>query len=334
MGYSREVYQKAAARLGERRRQSVDRNLAQIEQVRAQVPGAAALLDQLAQTSAKISQAVLSHGTDLAAVIDKIRRENEETQARLRSLLASRGLREDLLEPQYFCPLCQDEGWVEDRQCSCIKRLAAECALEELASPEELQRSTFSAFQLDYYPDRPDASGRIPRAGMERILRRCMEYSRSFSPKSPSLLMLGATGLGKSHRSLAIAQNVVKSGFGAVYRSCQQLVRQLEQARFSPGQQPGEEAVFSALAGCDLMIIDDLGSEFANSFSGAALYNLINTRLVEGRPTIVSTNLTVAQIQQQYSDRLLSRLSTYEILYFLGEDIRMKISTEPQSPSL
>ena len=133
--------------------------------------------------------------------------------------------------------------------------------------------------------------------------------------------MEGGTGLGKTHLSLAIAKTVIEKGFGVIYGSVPAILRELEQEHFSKGS---ELKTKKSLESCDLLILDDLGTEFANQFTKAVVYNLINTRMIMSKPTIINTNLSLAEIKDLYSDRLVSRIIGEHIyLEFIGKDIRL-----------
>jgi DNA replication protein DnaC len=156
---------------------------------------------------------------------------------------------------------------------------------------------------------------------MEGVLRFCRSYAENFGTDSPSILMTGATGLGKTHLSLAIAQSAIDRGFGVIYGSAQNFMLQLERERF--GRAPAGSESERHLLECDLLILDDLGAEFITPFVISTVYNLINTRLMSGLPTIISTNLTIKELEEKYSPRIVSRIiGSYRVLHFIGKDVR------------
>ncbi|MBQ6570049.1 MAG: ATP-binding protein, partial [Clostridia bacterium] len=192
---------------------------------------------------------------------------------------------------------------------------------EKLNEQSPLKLSSFDDIDINYYP--ADGAGAIsPRKRMESIIGFCKKYAEDFSLSSQSLLFMGATGLGKTHLSLAIADVVTKKGFGVVYGSAQGFLNQLEQEHFGKNNAQGDE-YRTMLLDCDLLILDDLGSEFSTSFTVSSIYDIINTRILSGKPTIISTNLTLAEIEDRYSERILSRLcGCYKVFKFDGSDIR------------
>ena len=151
--------------------------------------------------------------------------------------------------------------------------------------------------------------------------RYCKNYADNFSLKSPSLILYGATGLGKTHLSLAIAGEVIGKGFGVIYGSAQNLLNRLENEKFGRSGQDGD--TLSLLLECDLLILDDLGAEFSTAFTLSAIYNIINSRMLASLPTIISTNLEPGELDKKYDQRIASRiLGSFTPVYFCGRDIR------------
>ena len=184
-------------------------------------------------------------------------------------------------------------------------------------------RESFDQFRLDYYPDRLDPRmGASPRMIMERSFQTCKRYALDFSLKSGNLLFSGNTGLGKTFLSACIARSVADRGFSVVYESASHLFQTLEKARFEANEENRRAA--SKYAACDLLIVDDLGTELPGQFVTAALYTLINDRLLEQKPTIISTNLTEDDLVRRYNPQIASRLrGSYKRVAFVGEDIRL-----------
>ena len=183
---------------------------------------------------------------------------------------------------------------------------------------------TFERFRLDYYPDRMDtAYGASPRTIMEKNLKYCQQYAQNFTADIGNLLFVGGTGLGKTYLSACIANAVTDKGFSVAYESAPGLFAKLEKNRFNPDE--GSRMEVEALNRCDLLIIDDLGTEMPGSFVTAALYSLLNERLLNEKSMLISTNLTAQEIAQRYSPQIASRMQgSFKGLTFVGEDIRIK----------
>ncbi|MVB10254.1 IstB-like ATP binding protein [Caprobacter fermentans] len=322
-GYDREVYEAAGRVLRERRRTAES----QAEKRRAVFysvcPEAEELERRLAKTAVLAAKAVLS-GKNAKDQLERLHEENRSLRSRISDLLRSVNMKAEDLEPIYHCEKCRDTGYVDGRMCSCLKTLLKEEAYNRLNALTPLSLSTFEGFSLDYYPDQPEhGSGRSPRSAMREILQNCRKYAETFSiASSQNLIMQGATGLGKTHLSLAVANEVLRKGYGVVYCSVNNLISRLENEHFGR-EETGDTG--SLLESCDLLILDDLGTEFRSSFSVAAIYNIVNTRLLLRRPTIISTNLSMRELQDRYSDRFASRIAgNYVRLMFLGHDNRMQ----------
>lgn len=316
MAYSKETYKKAEQELAERR----SRALAEREEHHRI---AVAAVPEILETEEKMSSAglatikALGMGADDAKeYIRKLSEINLAAQTQRSLLLKNAGFPENWLNIRYSCKKCADKGFVNGIMCDCFKELLKSLEYEKLCSNLPVNNCRFDNFKLDYYPD---GIGTSPRRRMESVLDFCKTYAAEFSQKSSSLLLYGHTGLGKTHLSLAIAGKVVEAGYGVIYSSAQNLFNKLEKEKFGRSDGNTEENIL----GCDLLIIDDLGAEFTTQFTVSALYNIVNSRELEGKPTIISTNLTPEQLLSTYSERIASRiLNNYTLLRFDGTDIR------------
>ena len=322
MGYSSEVYRKAQRFLEENRRRAEHDAAVKKADIYANIPELQDLEKALFQTMAHLSVTALEDSESSERILNEIRLDNENLQKRRKEYLVQNGYPEDALEPKYTCSKCKDTGWVNGARCSCYEDACRCFAREELERSSGAARCSFDNFDLDLYPTEPEEHGLIPKNKMTANFRFCREYAQKFSLTSPSLLLVGRTGLGKTHLSLSIAKEAVEKGYGVVYQTAQRLCSDLERAHFSP---LGTDADRKKYAECDLLIIDDLGAEFSNSFSVSAIGNLINERLFENRPTVISTNLTAEELTVRYTERTGSRLlGEYKMLYFLGNDLRTR----------
>ena len=186
-----------------------------------------------------------------------------------------------------------------------------------------LGQGSFEGFRLDLYSDNIDPElGVSPRAVMERTYKLCMQYAKDFQPGAANLIFNGGTGLGKTYLSACIADSVTDKGFSVAYESAPQLFAKLEKNRFEPTDLTRSEV--DGIMKCDLLIIDDLGTEMPGNFVTAALYALLNDRLLEGKSMLLSTNLNADEVAQRYSGQIASRiLGNFKTLTFLGKDIRV-----------
>ncbi len=323
MGYSKDVYTAAFKEL-ENRRLRAARDLRQRrESFYEYCPRAAEIESELASISVAAGRAVLG-GKDLRQELELMRQKSLGLQQELSALLSENHLPPNYLEEWYICPECSDRGHIGGHICSCMKRLLSQLAYERINAGSRLELTDFDSFSVLYYPDVYDEqAGRNIRDYMESVLRFCRRYAEKFSPESGSMLFQGGPGLGKTHLSLAIAQEVIDKGFGVVYVSAPQILRRLEDEQFGRVRDEERGTTEELLRTCDLLILDDLGTEFGSRFSTAAVYDLINSRLLEHKALIISTNLTVKDMEEKYGIRLVSRVvGTLDRVEFLGNDIR------------
>lgn len=328
MPYSNEILNRALDRIGERRASAVAAAERKRETAYRRRPRLREIDRELGSVGARTALAVLKSG-DAPFNMEQLAQKSLELQEEYRRELAEIGLKPEDLEPVFLCPKCSDTGFIErDNRtvlCDCLMKLMSDISCETLNALSPLRLCTFESFSLDYYSSRPDANGSVPLNRMSKILNYCRDYADTFSLSSKGILMRGATGLGKTHLSLAIANELIRKGFSVVYVSAPDILSKLEREHFS--YQYGDEAdTFGALLKCDLLILDDLGTEFITPFSTAAVYNLFNSRILAGKPVIMNTNLTPEELVGSYSQRFLSRvMGSCDILEFIGKDVRPRL---------
>ncbi len=268
MGYGKDVYQAVMEKLNLQRVAAEQESRRRRDDFYAACPRAAEIERLLSHTAVQAAKAVLGSGNS-GEILAKLKENNLALQEERRQLLASAGLPEDYLQPHYQCPKCEDTGYIDGRMCSCLKELLRKEAYRRLNDSTPLSLCTFDSFSLSYYPDTSDSPDRpSPRAQIGKILSYCRRYAANFSPDSPSLLMQGGTGLGKTHLSLSIANEAIERGFGVIYGSTQNLASSLEKERF---RRDSDDETNQMLLSCDLLILDDLGTEFSTSFIDAAI---------------------------------------------------------------
>ncbi len=322
MGYGREIYDSAIARLSERRSYAKRTAKAHREEIALKCPEALQIEQEIAKAGLQTARIIVAGGVNVKEKIEELGRRNLAQQAQFAEVLQQAGFPANYMEPTYECAVCRDEGYIDGVMCECLKVLLKDEAYQRMNRLTPLELSDFDRFDLSYYADEPDEKTKlVPRTKMEGVLRFCRAYAENFGTDSPSVLMTGATGLGKTHLSLAIAQAAIDRGFGVIYGSAQNFMLQLERERF--GRAPAGSESERHLLECDLLILDDLGAEFITPFVISTVYNLINTRLMSGLPTIISTNLTIKELEEKYSPRIVSRIiGSYRVLHFIGKDVR------------
>lgn len=320
MGYSEGVLRRAKARLAEAREERERENQFRIQSIYQRTPRLREIDQQLRATMAKVMALAFQKGEDPEAAVARIKEENLALQRERKWLMETKGLKESDLRREPVCTQCGGKGYVGERMCECLRELCRQEQKKELSTLLTGEGS-FERFRLDLYPDAPDPKLQTsPLALMEIVYNRCRDYAFSFSLKSPSLLFSGGPGLGKTFLSAAIARTVADRGFSVAYETAGTVFAEFEREKFS-----GAEGLTRKYLSSDLMILDDLGTELTTQFSLSALYALLNGRLLEQRPLIVSTNLTAGEVKQRYTPQIASRLlGNCELLLFFGNDIRMK----------
>jgi DNA replication protein DnaC len=284
------------------------------------LPRVAEIDRRLGQTGARIMGAGLLPEAQRVAEIDRLHRENDALLAERAELLLAAGYPSDYSDVKYECEKCADSGYVGIKMCDCMREALVLAGFESSGISRLLEKQTFESFSLDYY--KADAKA---HANMARVLDVMKEYAREFTPETAqSLALFGGTGLGKTHLSSAVAREVLKKGYDVVYVTALDLVADFEAEQF--GQRTlARGELTDRYFECDLLIIDDLGTELVNQFTVSVIYNLLNIRINRRAPMILSTNLGQKDLLAKYNDRITSRIfGEFRPLLFLGADVRMQ----------
>ena len=311
-----EIFDKAQAILTNRRKRAESENEARIDEINKKIPQIREINDVLFNTGKQLISIISNgKGQDISEKVEQLRQYNLGAQAMSRKILAEHGYPEDYLDMHYTCPVCCDRGYNGSRYCECFKTLCGKLAADELNKSSQLKLSDFDSFDLIYY------SGENYMT-MKNILEFTKQYAETFNNQSKSILMFGETGLGKTHLSLAIANVVLKKGYSVIYDSAINILRSIEKEHFN---REYNSEMIDLVMNTDLLILDDLGTEYVTPFYTATIYNIINTRLNCGKPSIISTNLDLEGIAQRYDRRVMSRIvSMYTCLEFRGKDVRLQ----------
>ncbi len=326
MSYDGRLMRQALARFDEDKQRRAENFRARERAVYTKCPRIEEIDRELSHTMAKIIASGLRRGTDPRPAIDALREENLDLQQEKRLLLTQMGLPGDYLEEKPACPRCNDTGFLGSEVCACLRSYYVREQNKELSGLLDLGSQSFETFDFDYYSPLPDSElGISPRANMERVYDVCQDYAHEFSPKSGNLLLSGGTGLGKTFLSASIARVVSAGGHSVVYDTAGHIFSRFEAQKFGRETDEETDGAVSRALGCDLLILDDLGTELMTSFVQSAIYQIVNTRLITGKKTVISTNLRPDEIGRRYGAPVLSRLQgEYQLLLFFGEDIRRR----------
>lgn len=328
MAYDPNVLRRASARLEEEKRRREDEREQLRRQTYAREPRLAQLDRRLQGTMAELVAASLRKGENAGDAVRAIRDKNLELQQERAVLLGALGLPEDALDDKPACSKCGDTGWRGAQMCDCLKSLCTQEQIRELSKLLDLGEQSFDTFRMDYYSTSfwPEW-GTSPRENMELVYEVCLNYAQKFGRfYFKNLFLSGAPGLGKTFLSACIARTVSENGHSVVYDTAGNVFAQFEARKFLRDSDDGREARDETrrYLGCDLLILDDLGSELTTQFTQSALYELINGRLVGGKRTVISSNLSMEEAAVRYSPQIASRLEgEYHLLHFFGEDIRL-----------
>lgn len=325
MAYSEEVLRRARARLEASRQEKQETYDAHLQEAYARYPRLQEIDRELRGTVAQIVAAAFRKGEDPTAAIQKVKEKNLALQREREWILDASELDPDFLDNTPICDACGGSGYIGSTMCECLRELCRSEQKKEISSLIGTGKERFSAFRLDYYSDRYDGRiGDSPRHLMEDTLKDCRAYANSFTTQSPSLLFSGSTGLGKTFLSGCVARTVADRGFSVVYDTAIQMISDYETDKFGESTEESRRNL-ARYTVCDLLIVDDLGTEMITQFSLSALYHVLNTRLIKGLPTIVSTNLDSEGIRGRYTPQIASRLlGSFELIPFFGEDIRLR----------
>lgn len=323
MSYDRQTYEKAESVINSRRLSSQSENDRRQKEIEIKIPEIREINSQLSRTIVDISKLIISKKANIKESLADIKEKNLQAQKLVEGLLTANGYPADYLKPKYYCEKCRDRGYTEYGRCDCLLNLLKKYSIEKLNEQANLPDCDFNHFSLEYYRGKKDADGGDCFEIMKRIYESCRNYAESFTVKSPSLLMYGKTGVGKTHLSLSIAKAVAERGFNAAYGSIVNLLTIIEREHFGKVSEEENMDTVNLLINADLLVLDDLGAEFSSQFYESVTYNIINSRINLGLPTIISTNLTAAELQKKYNERIISRIfGEFSTLCLVGEDIR------------
>lgn len=321
MGYSKEVIQRARARLDQAKAERESENQRNLAIAYAREPRLKEIDQELRRTMFLTAQTVFSQSGDVKAAMEQVKQQNLALQQE-RAELIDACFEDGFLDESPICPHCSGTGYVGSSMCECLKELCRQEQKKELTILSG-GRESFNQFRLDYYSNTFDPRFRASaRDIMEKNLNACRTYAATFSESSGNLLFVGGTGVGKTFLAVSIARTVAERGYSVRYETASQLFAKLEKARFTPDEESRLQA--DQFVTADLLIIDDLGTEMPGQFVTAALYSLLNDRLLAAKPMIITTNLTVEDAGRRYSPQIASRLyGSFKRYTFVGEDIRV-----------
>ncbi len=322
MGYNQENFRRIRAEYETKAMKAEEAADERREELYRVIPGLRDLDRALSGFGLRLMKQAMEGG-DTQAGVASLQAENERIQAARRDLLARYGYPADYCSPRYECPKCRDSGYIGIRMCTCMRKKLTEAGMMSSGLGSLMKTQSFENFSLDYYKNDPAAFAR-----MQDNLQKIRVYATNFGgPEwgkiAHNMLFFGGTGLGKTHLSTSIARVVIEHGYDVFYNSAVGMLADFETQRFGNSAVLGDADNTSRYTTCDLLILDDLGTELVNQFTLSVLYTVINTRMNLAKATIISTNLTAAELRKTYSDRITSRLfGEFNPIPFVGTDVR------------
>ena len=265
-------------------------------------------------------------GDDVKPQLDELRRQQKMLLATKKAILIENGYPEDELSERYNCSICRDTGSHDSKPCVCYKKKLIEKAYEQSNLSSLLAHQSFDTFDLSLYSDDIDADyGMSPKAYMGKIVELCREFVKKFDDEHTNLLFWGDPGLGKTFLSTCIAKELIATNHSVIYETAYKTFSMLEELKFKKSDNEDKlKFKVDKLYTCDLLILDDLGSEFSTQYTTASLFDIINSRLISGKKTVINTNLSITELKNKYGERVVSRLyGHYKVLNFIGSDIRI-----------
>lgn len=277
-------------------------------------------------TGVRLARLILEQPVDYIQKAERLRKHTAELKTEKLEILRSNRIPENFLEISYNCTKCHDTGFIDGKECTCFKQKLVDKAYDQSNLKDIIKNENFDFFDIRYYSTEKDPERNIsPRENIQDILAVCIKFTQDFDKKFQNLLLYGKTGLGKTFLCNCMAKELLDSGKTVMYVTASQLFKLIEEDRFNRiGDEDIPSHYMDDILSVDLFIIDDLGTEFSTILSSAELFNIINTRLINRKPVVISTNLSMEDIINQYSDRIVSRIvGSYTSLEFFGDDIRM-----------
>ncbi len=294
-----------------------------IREIYEKIPQVEALNDEIAASMAQAGRKKLQGDEE---GVKALKQEAEALKNQKLRYLERNGYPADYMQMRYHCPVCRDTGYVNGKKCRCFRQMEIEILYDQSNIREVLERENFDTLSMAYY-DREkidERSGRTVYEYMSMVIEECHRFVENFGKEKGSILFTGSTGCGKTFLSNCIARELIRQYYSVVYLTATDMFDVLSESRFSGRDEEEARDKAAYILDCDLLIIDDLGTELINTFTASQLFYCINERLNRKKGTIISTNLALNRMQDEFTERVTSRImSQYKVLPLLGEDIRL-----------
>lgn len=322
MAYNSEIYKEAYDKLALRREKSAAEAELRRDEIKNKFPEYNELKKQMVLLMGECFKNLDNPEVDITSIKKKI----SENIGRQKELLISNGYPQDYTEEKHYCEKCSDKGYVGSNRCECLNEILRETAAMKSNLNSVLTGDNFSNFSFKVFSNEKNEDGISPRENMKRIIAAVKDFIDNFKDaKTRSLLFIGKSGVGKTFLASCIAEKLLDEGFDVYYQSAGKITEMCEAFRFRRNTSEEISDDIERLYETDLLIIDDLGCEFTNSYTVSILYEIINKRIMYKKKTLITTNYSLKELNNVYTERLFSRfVGEYDIFEFIGDDIRVK----------
>jgi len=294
----------------------------------AKIPRLQHIEEELVKLSIDITRAILNKSGNQQDLLDTLHKRQMDLKMERVELLLENKYPRDYLDMRYQCKNCKDAGYVDNKKCSCFIQKEIEQLYKQSNMSSNFKKENFDMFRLDYYSSDAEEGRRSPRENMQEIFTTCIKYTKNFDSHNKNLFFIGKPGLGKTFLCNSIAKDLLDAGKSVIYQSAPDLIDTIRKYKFNFDKEEENAPYLEELYNCDLLIIDDLGTELSTQFSNLAIYNILNRRLLNNKKIIISTNLNTDELMSTYSERIYSRIfGSFSMYKFYGDDIRLKMRT-------
>jgi len=307
-----------------KRDQSLKQLILRRNKVYKEIPELAEIDNDIKNIGIKITEAIFTSPEKSKELLITLKERLNTLKGRKAALLKLNGYKEDYLEQKFECNICKDTGFVNGKKCRCFEQKLINIYYKQSNLSNILKKENFSTFNFEYYSDKPFKDKPSPRYNIKNIVETSLDFIKNFNYQQESLFFYGDSGLGKTFLANCIAKELLDNGKSVIYKTAPELIEGLRMNKLN-SESDSYSQYSVLLKDCDLLIIDDLGTESVTAFSQQEIFNVINSRLLTDKKMIISTNLPLSEIMAIYPERIYSRiLGNFKLLNFYGDDIRLK----------
>lgn len=282
--------------------------------------------EELVKLSIDITRAILGKPEDSSVLVKELQSRQLDLKIEKAEILTSNNYPKDYLNMKYQCKTCKDTGFIDNEKCKCYVQKEINHLYVQSNLGKILEKENFDQFMWEYYSDETMDDNISPRENMKLIYSKCVNFVKDFDDHNTNLMFIGKPGLGKTFLCNSIAKDLLDYGKSVIYKTSSDLIDIVRKYKFDFENEENNEQYLNDIYSCDLLIIDDLGTELSTQFSNLVLYSILNKRAQNNKKMIISTNLDIDEFTKIYSDRITSRIfGCFDTLEFLGEDIRLKM---------